>query len=306
MTHPARTAVRVHHRSGWTLVEMMVAIMIISILAGLTLSIGSAVLGSSETRQTESLLKVLDSALAEYSEVRGAEPACAINGDPIPDGSMARGSRYDIDLELSLSGGSGCNGCSGNLGSFDYRNSAAGQAISDQDLICLQWCQVAGCSGSGEDIYEGVGALTLMTLLQHPASREILARIEPDLVERISVRTEDSEGDEEKQGIRPLDAWGKPVLIVYGGRQRDDGESLFIPPGGLTYDLADGTIRTRCEQMLGPARNGRAYFVSAGPDGKYGNLQYYQRHDEDFVPDVTDPGYQATLDNVYSYEVIKW
>jgi prepilin-type N-terminal cleavage/methylation domain-containing protein len=278
---------------GWTLVEMMVAILIISILAGLTLSIGSAVLASSETRRTDDALTLLDTALQEFAIVQGRTLSYGINGDPLVDTTMGRGSRYDIDLGLTLDDGQGC-ACGGGLDSvFDYRDDAW---PSEAQLLCSQWCQVTGCTGSGPDNFEGVAALSMLRLQQLPASRDIIRAIQPDLLKQINVLTNDTQGEQVKSAVRPIDAWDNPILIVLPGRERVETDVVF--------DSADNTVRTKAERMLGSALARHAYFVSAGPDGKFGSFEYDS--DEHDVASDEYTRYQQTLDNLYSYEVQRW
>lgn len=295
MTYITRYAIRPRVSvRGWTLVEMMVAILIISILAGLTLSIGSAVLASSETRRTDDALTLLDAALQEFATVQGRALSYGINGEPHADTDMGRGSRYDIDLGLTLDDGQGCE-CYGGLDSvFDYTDENAWP--TEAQLLCSQWCQVTGCTGSGPDNFEGVAALSLLRLQQLPASRDIIRAIQPDLLKQINVLTNDSQGEQVKRAVRPIDAWDNPILIVLPGRVRVDTDGAF--------DSADNTVRTKAERMLGSALGRHAYFVSAGPDGKFGSLEYdSDEHDVDSDEYIR---YQQTLDNLYSYEVQTW
>ena len=301
MTYSVRTAMRARIHRGWTLVEMMVAILIISILAGLTLSIGSAVLASSEVRQTEDALKLLNASLLECEMIMGREPTFGRNGEPRADSGAMRGSRYDVNLQLTLDDGNGCY-CGGGLDQvMDYTQ---GSLPSEQQLVCSQWCQISGCTGSAPDVFEGNAALAIQILCDQPGSRAILSQMSPDLLEKIKVQTVDSAGDEQKEAVRPVDAWGNPILIVFPGRQRLDGEGGF---SAIRFD-EDGTVRTKAEQVLGPASNRHAYFVSAGPDGKFGSIDFDEFNLKDWESslDVTDSRYQQTLDNVYSYKVRQW
>ena len=290
---------RLGHRGGWTLVELMVAILIISILAGLSLSVGSAILGSSDTRRTEDLLTLLDSATQEFALVEGREPTYGINGQPEPDQGAFRGSRYDLDLGAMLAGGNGCDGCNGGLDQvLDFNTS---QIPDESELICSQWCQVDGCSGGTTPAYEGIGAWFMLLLNERPSSQEILASIEPDLLERIEVKVTVSGGDELFNAVMPIDAWGNPVLVVLPGHVRDGADTFGYPRKD-----ADGTVRTKEEQALGPALRRHAYFVSAGPDGKFGNIEYDQALGDDFSPQSGQEEFLQAQDNIYSYEVVSW
>ena len=67
-------------------------------------------------------------------------------------------------------------------------------------------------------------------------------------------------------------------------------------------------MRTKAEQVLGPALRKHAYFVSAGPDGRFGSIDFDENNLADWEAslDVTDARYQDTLDNIYSYKVRAW
>lgn len=84
-----------------------------------------------------------------------------------------------------------------------------------------------------------------------------------------------------------VDAWGTPIYATHPGRvataaDRADPEIVIDP---------DGTVRTYNERVYGVAVSRRVCFVSAGPDGEFGEL---------FIEGQRD----AAADNVYSYPVI--
>lgn len=81
-----------------------------------------------------------------------------------------------------------------------------------------------------------------------------------------------------------LDAWDHPILAVHPGR-------LFDPNNPNDTRDADGTKRLDLENACGVAANRRILFLSAGPDGKFGDLR--------------DPvALEQTKDNVISYSPI--
>ncbi len=283
-------------RHGWTLVEMMVVILVISILVALSLSIGSAVLQGSEEQRTKDALAVLDTAMqARLAEGADGAFSYGFDGDLVP--------RYRIDPgEAASSAGSSCNGCGGlDATLVDYR---VGGLPSETDLRCLMWSQLDGCSTfeTDDDVYAGVSATCFWMLRNHPASREIIASMDPSLV--LPVLYQLGSGEQEPC-IMPVDAWGKPIIVVLPGRDwddRGDGGSF----GNPKRQDPDRTIRTKEEQLLGSALQGQAYFVSAGPDGKFGNIHNDGMLVDGYTPDPTDDGFKDALDNIYSYEVHTW
>jgi prepilin-type N-terminal cleavage/methylation domain-containing protein len=114
-------------------------------------------------------------------------------------------------------------------------------------------------------------------------SRDILAKISPDLLLPPTPEHDD---------ITMVDAWDGEILTVHAGRQ-------FVRPGqvpGYPGDPGDpdkdGTIRTEFENAFGVCTNRRLRFVSAGPDGKFGDLQLNL---------ATPPLSPEAQDNIYSY-----
>ncbi|MCZ6850871.1 MAG: hypothetical protein O7F17_04445, partial [Planctomycetota bacterium] len=86
-----------------------------------------------------------------------------------------------------------------------------------------------------------------------------------------------------------LDAWGTPIYATHPGRPFNAGSDPGDPE-------PDGTIRTYNEDKYGGARNRQICFVSAGPDGNFGNL-------DPSIPLYHDP--EGAKDNIYSYPINK-
>ncbi len=121
----------------------------------------------------------------------------------------------------------------------------------------------------------------LRRIRTNSAAREVLAQIDDDFLHR-----------EEENNVTFLtlhDPWGKHICLIHPGRIVDPN-----PPHNDNPSLADidGTVRTNHENEFGIALNRALLFVSAGPDGKFGNLE---------AP-TDSPAFQATQDNVYSYK----
>ena len=111
-----------------------------------------------------------------------------------------------------------------------------------------------------------------------------------------------------------VDAWGRPIVPVFAGREwytrakEDSGLNDVEVDGTTNTSLrdTDGTIRTFEERAFGPAKGERIYFMSTGPDGRYGWVNFTHPTGTDFMPDTEDVRYRRTEDNLYSYEVRQW
>ena len=127
-------------------------------------------------------------------------------------------------------------------------------------------------------------------------ARDILADIDPEFL------TDGTDADGNvRLGLR--DAWDKPIRAVFPGR-------LWVGPGPL-WDgddpiprNEDGTLRTLIEQFHGVAVSRQILFVSAGPDGEWGNLFL-----DTAIENITAPNdrtaLEAAADNIYSYEALR-
>ena len=87
-----------------------------------------------------------------------------------------------------------------------------------------------------------------------------------------------------------LDPWGVPIRAVHPGPVFEPGDPGEPDPDGTIY-LGDQTYGV--ELFYGRARSRRIRFVSAGPDGKFGNLSL----------DHDAPIHEQAHDNIYSYSV---
>ena len=113
----------------------------------------------------------------------------------------------------------------------------------------------------------------LELLNRNSASAGILSKISENLLGT-------SEDDDH---LRLIDPWGTEVLTVMPGRVWDGGAGPQDP---------DGTIRTAFEARFGIAPSRTIYFVSAGPDGDFG----------DPSAGSGTPAFEDARDNVYSDE----
>jgi len=119
----------------------------------------------------------------------------------------------------------------------------------------------------------------LNRLRGNEASETILARINPEFLRRIP-NPNPNVVDQEV-----VDAWGTRIRVVFPGRD-------WRPADGEALRDADGSFRTPQERRLGVAKNRSLLFVSAGPNGQFGDLS------------GTDAQRDLAADNIYSYEPI--
>jgi type II secretory pathway pseudopilin PulG len=126
----------------------------------------------------------------------------------------------------------------------------------------------------------------LFAIIGKPESvRHILAQVDPEFVTQIpEFQIPDTNTVVETFEFK--DAWGNPIVAVFPGRPWADGVDPLVDRD------ADGTLRTPIERACGIATNRQICFVSAGPDGDFGDLD----------PDSPDPDVESAEDNLYSYE----
>jgi prepilin-type N-terminal cleavage/methylation domain-containing protein len=277
-------------RSGFTMIELMVAMVIIAILAAITLSIGSAVIESADRRKTHDVLALLDAAMTEYEQHTGRAMTYGYGdaeGYLSPDKPLDGISRYDIPV-------------------------LAFNQTSENGLGFTEDFSVDPTNfGSWEStVKKRIGWQLMHKILERlegvQSCQNILGRIAPAFWQEADV----------SNTIRRhlVDAWGRPIVPVFPGREWYDraAESSGLNDEELenTTDTpfkdADGTIRTFEERAFGPARGSRVYFMSTGPDGRYGWVGFTNPTGSDFVGDADDVRFGRTEDNLYSYEVRQW
>jgi type II secretory pathway pseudopilin PulG len=271
------------------MIELMVAISIIAILAAITLSVGSAVMESADKRKTQDMLSLLDAALIEYEQHTG-RPMTFGQGDgpggqTYDDKPFDDRSEYDIPVRgvytQTQPDGSGF------LEEFD---------VGPDDFD--SW-ETTISNRAGRRMMIDV----LARLKSVESSRSILAKI-------TSKHWQDLDAANPNPDTRYIiDAWGRPVVVVFGGRDWYTGfADTDLNDKEANGDLLDKdrTIRTFEERTFGPARGKRTYFLSAGPDQRYGWVGFQIGTDQPFLPAQDDVRYRRTEDNMYSYEVRQW
>ena len=252
-------------RRAFTLIEMMVVITIIVILAGLTLGISNSVLRGAEIRQVKDTLTLLEMAMEEWE--LAATRQMTYGAIDEPNGILTYS--YDIPEPTSL-------------------NEQAGLSM-------------AFIPDDEPDDANEVMRNAIDRMMAVPESRAIIERIDPDFF-----RPE--EGQLENW---IWDPWDTRVLLVPAGR--DFNPAFDRIASGMPEESqwqadrrdpsGDGTVRNSLENAFGGAANARPYFVSAGPDGRWGHRQLKTVYaDMPLDGDEAELAAEAT-DNVTSYEV---
>jgi len=247
--------------AAFTLVEMIITIGVIVILTALTVSATVALSRRSEVTQTEQMLRLLDMAVQEWETKADRKITWGRDDQPYT------GATYDMKHDTS----------------HVFTATEVLRRIRTSDTVRSFLAQI-----QGEFLYtydsEGVIPPWL------PATPD---GDDPDPngpAARASYLAGNWDGE-----LAVLDAWGLPVRAVHPGRVAD-----YNAFGDDPNDAdPDGTIKLNdpnaygAELFYGAAVSRRIRFVSAGPDGKFGNLDAAQQ---------TELREQAD-DNVYSYPV---
>ncbi|MCH8152536.1 MAG: hypothetical protein IH830_09220 [Planctomycetes bacterium] len=242
---------------GFTLVEVVVVIGIIILLVALTISVGVVVVEGSEVRQTETVLRQLDTALQEWQTHADRRVTWGENDTP-------PGAVYDMQGDANT-----------------------GNSITSDVFVISE----------------------LIDTVRRPSQvKEVLATIDPEFVHTYNpgppyppwINPADQNDLDNVWGVvhgsmnlppslAVLDAWGDPIYAIHPGPPDPN-----LPPGDI-----DGTMRIGNENEYGIAKNRQILFVSAGPDGDFGNLHLDTLFDSLSV-DEKEEVLQAS-DNTYSY-----
>ncbi|MHC5007591.1 MAG: type II secretion system protein [Planctomycetota bacterium] len=127
----------------------------------------------------------------------------------------------------------------------------------------------------------------LFRIIGRPTSvKQILAQVDLE-----AVAQEEDEDDPAIVWLKFFDAWGEPIVAVFPGRTWVQGPCNQDDQADYGDRDRDSTIRTFVEAACGGAANRQICFISAGPDGEFGNLS------------TNDPAeLDLAEDNLYSYE----
>jgi type II secretory pathway pseudopilin PulG len=105
-------------------------------------------------------------------------------------------------------------------------------------------------------------------------------------------------------GLQVLDPWGTAIVMVHPGRTYDNrtfSEQDEPDPDGtirVSHSWGDNFAR---EETLGICRNRKVCFVSAGPDGRFGDLHLDTA--EGALTAEQRAEIEEAADNIYSYDL---
>jgi prepilin-type N-terminal cleavage/methylation domain-containing protein len=218
---------------GFTMIELLVVVLIISVLIALGLAVGARVVEGGKASQTRDLLKVMDNALNSYLQAtdRKAPPAAIL--DPrLPEGAISGTIVY--------------------MPMADAQNRENGLRINSVGLFLAEARRVPDV----EQILEGVDAKNYR-LFAYTDAASLVA----------------NPGAHEPELMTVIDAWGNPIRYVhpaFHGVLNDwvDVEDLIGPPEtGAYFPQEIRRSPAGKDADGGMTTVGRGYFYSAGPDG---------------------------------------
>lgn len=235
-------------RRAFTLVEMLIAIGVVVALAAITLTASMSLARGSEIRQTENTIRLLDLALSEWEA--------------------------QADKKLTWGTNDPSNGVK-----YDMANGTPHVFTVTEMLVRI---------GRSQPVKEIVAQIDDQFLYRYDTSEPAPSWIalvnpgdaDPNGASAASVYSSDDLdglGQPVNGTLAVLDAWGTPIRAVHPGR-------VALPNDVAPFD-EDGTVVVdgrsdpygsatfyATELIYGRAENRKMVFVSAGPDGRFGDL----------------------------------
>lgn len=259
---------------GFTLLEMLIVISIIIILVAIVVGAGVGVVGGRKKSVTQNVLLTLDRALAEYIQINSAPPAfraydyAETPGLDLLPGDKENSPNVDNDKQAVV----------GSSFAFTEYPANSNNYLPRYPDSAVFIRQVQGY-GDVDSILSG-----LERWLQPTGSSPV----------RGAYGTTQTRADETTPSVR--DDWSDDSWR--GGLDSSDWPILT---GNLVlYVHPSNHI---AQALFGRCKNGRPYFMSAGPDGKFGTTnEFSEDGDLEGTPEAILLAIAAMEDNVYSYQ----
>lgn len=280
---PLRGSARVR---AFSLLEIVVVLGVILLLAALVLAVSGSVLAASERRETENVMRLLEQATLEWEQALGRPINYGPKAEPGLTGVPAR----DVYEERTII------------------------PTNPNDPLSLPWMSCVLMQRFGEN----------------ERTRDIVSKI-PETYSRkwrtgdpalpatwasTAIATDPNQMPNPIQSTTSsgvplvLDAWGFRIGVCFPGRPWRNGTGLSTTDVNQFFSVtqglylrgvnspasgapdADGTEQTPDERIFGSCRDRRIRFVSAGPDGAFGDIYAAEG----------SASKKQTQDNIVSYE----
>ncbi|MCP3905114.1 MAG: hypothetical protein GY715_15930, partial [Planctomycetes bacterium] len=265
------------------------------VLFALTVTATVVVVQKSEVRQTENMLELLSTALQEWELEADRKVRWGRVGDP----HVAPGVKYDMQYDTphvyTITEFMRTIGRSQRAKTILAKIDPKLTHVYDQhgDAIQPSWIVDDAVDDPDPSTGNVVSVYSSNLLGGKP--------LDPD-----TTRLNDGNG-----AVVILDAWGTPIRVVHPGRVADEatyGSDDRLEELNLKVNMEDQTVFIDVEShdgetfygtelFYGVAKNRSILFVSAGPDGKFGDLSQNPATGGD------ERLHDQAHDNVYSYEI---
>jgi len=212
---------------GFTLVEIMVAIVIIAIVLGIAIMVGQEVRTNAELKNTKGTIEVLVTALREYERLQGANTV-AWPPEPYYFADPTCPEHTGVDNPSHLDNFGAC---------WTKRGYVPNPTLGDHGTPSLKWKDIVypetflAARASIEVLY--------WYLSQEPDCEAILSRLADEMV-----TNEDNDavtvGGETTALLEVNDAWGRPIRY----RTRGEGNFPVLTSAGVdgVFDNADDIV----------------------------------------------------------------
>ncbi len=255
---------------AFSLLEIVVVLGVILLLAALVLAVSGSVLAASERRETENVMRLLEQATLEWEQALGRPINYGPKAEPGLSGVPAR----DV-----------------------YEENFAGSWMS---------CVLMQRFGENERTRDIVSKIPETYSRRWRTGDPAL----PGVWGNVSAVATNPNRMPNGNGNVPLvlDAWGFRIGVCFPGRAWRNGTGLSTTTSSQFFSAglylrgvnspasgapdADGTEQTPDERIFGSCRDRRIRFVSAGPDGAFGDIYGAEG----------SAAKKQTQDNIVSYE----